>query len=141
LHANDGDFTHPIFLILTGFTSSLPQRLADLIQIRAEDVTRNDVINIVAHSQGTIITMLANMLVKQAGYGLTASFSITPLTRSKVGWLKIFNQVIIRHPMRGCTFKNFCALMATHYKGGEITKPIFWQWKRPARCVNRPTTR
>ncbi len=39
-----------------------------IIQIRQPLVTQNDVINIVAHSQGTIITMLANMLVKQAGY-------------------------------------------------------------------------
>jgi hypothetical protein len=39
-----------------------------IIQIRDEPVTENDVINVVAHSQGTIITMLANMLVKQAGY-------------------------------------------------------------------------
>lgn len=69
LHMNDGDYTHPIYenphRIYQFFAA---QRLADLIlQIRTEEATRHDVINIVAHSQGTIITMLANMLVKQAG--------------------------------------------------------------------------
>ncbi|TKU66670.1 alpha/beta hydrolase, partial [Citrobacter sp. wls715] len=43
-------------------------RLADLIlMIRNNKPTENDPINIIAHSQGTIITMLANMLVKAAG--------------------------------------------------------------------------
>jgi len=70
LHFNDGDFTHPIFenphRIYQFFAA---QRLADLIlQIRSDPVTEKDTINVVAHSQGTIITMLANMLVKQAGY-------------------------------------------------------------------------
>ena len=68
LYMNGGDFTHPIFpnphRIYQFFAA---QRLADLIRHRSEPVTENDVINIVAHSQGTIITMLANMLVKQAG--------------------------------------------------------------------------
>jgi hypothetical protein len=70
LHMNDGDYTHPIYenphRIYQFFAA---QRLADLIiQIRQQQETRDDVVNIVAHSQGTIITMLANILVKQAGY-------------------------------------------------------------------------
>ncbi|HDC4533159.1 TPA: DUF3274 domain-containing protein [Enterobacter asburiae] len=124
LHMNDGDYTHPIYenphRIYQFFAA---QRLADLIiQIRTEDETKKDVINIVAHSQGTIITMLANMLVVQAG--------LTPV-----------NCVILNHSpyslesrtaeniqpghhqtdkARQDTFKNFCRLMATHYKGGVL---------------------
>lgn len=68
-HMNGGDFTHPIYdnphRIYQFFAA---QRLADLIlMIRSESATKRDPINIVAHSQGTIITMLANMLVMQAG--------------------------------------------------------------------------
>ncbi|MDI6463773.1 hypothetical protein QL216_09050, partial [Cronobacter turicensis] len=70
LYMNGGNYTHPIFpnphRIYQFFAA---QRLADLIlTIRREPVTQDDVINVVAHSQGTIITMLASMLVKQAGY-------------------------------------------------------------------------
>ncbi|EOF5101235.1 DUF3274 domain-containing protein [Salmonella enterica] len=44
------------------------RRLADLIlKIRRDDSAKDDTINIVAHSQGTIITMLANMWVKAEG--------------------------------------------------------------------------
>ncbi len=124
LHANGGDFTHPIFdnphRIYQFFAA---QRLADLIiQIRQPLETRDDVINVVAHSQGTIITMLANMLVVQAG-------------------LKPVNCVILNHSpyslesrtaedllpghhqtdeARQKTFKNFCSLMAAQYKGGVL---------------------
>jgi hypothetical protein len=126
LHANDGDFTHPIFSnphrIYQFFAA---QRLADLIlQIRAEDVTRNDVINIVAHSQGTIITMLANMLVKQAGYEPVNCVILNHSPYSLES--RLAEDIQPGHHQtsdaRVQTFKNFCALMATHYKGGEITE-------------------
>ncbi|KXV01206.1 hypothetical protein CR51_21520 [Caballeronia megalochromosomata] len=43
------------------------QRLADLISaIRQHATAANDVINIIAHSQGTEITMLANFMVQEA---------------------------------------------------------------------------
>lgn len=43
------------------------QRLANLIaKIRGEKQTENDSINIVAHSQGTLVALLANFLVTQA---------------------------------------------------------------------------
>ena len=62
---NGGDYTHPIFpnphRIYPFFAA---QRLADLIlTIRRGHMTRANVINVVAPSQGTIITMLAYMLV------------------------------------------------------------------------------
>ncbi|WP_368525230.1 T6SS effector phospholipase Tle3 domain-containing protein [Enterobacter asburiae] len=126
LHANGGDFTHPIFpnphRIYQFFAA---QRLADLIiQIRKEPVTENDVINIVAHSQGTIITMLANMLVKQAGYD---PVNCTILTHSPYSLEErlLENAQSGHHQTsaaRQQTFSNFCALMATQYKGGEVTE-------------------
>lgn len=65
---NEGDYSHPIYdnchRIYQVFAA---QRLADLIiKIRREKATANDAINIVAHSQGTIVTMLANFMVRQA---------------------------------------------------------------------------
>ncbi|EOF5100580.1 DUF4150 domain-containing protein [Salmonella enterica] len=67
---NAGDWSHPIYSnphrIYQAYAA---RRLADLIiSIRKEKSSRNDTINIVAHSQGTIITMLANMWVKAEGY-------------------------------------------------------------------------
>ncbi|MCE0799402.1 DUF3274 domain-containing protein [Buttiauxella sp. S04-F03] len=125
LHMNGGDYTHPIFpnphRIYQFFAA---QRLADLIiQIRGEDVTKNDVINVVAHSQGTIITMLANMLVKQAGYD---PVNCTILNHSPYSLeARLSEDAQPGHHQtafaRQKTFKNFCALMATQYKGGELS--------------------
>ena len=122
LHFNDGDFTHPIFdnphRIYQFFAA---QRLADLIvQIRQPLVTRNDVINIVAHSQGTIITMLANMLVKQAGY---APVNCVILNHSPYSLESRVAENIQpgyqqTDAARQKTFKNFCRLMYTQWKGG-----------------------
>lgn len=66
---NSGDWSHPIYdnphRIYQAYAA---RRLADLIiAIRNNKVTAKDTINIVAHSQGTIITMLANMWVKDEG--------------------------------------------------------------------------
>ena len=65
---NGGDWTHPVYdnphRIYIAYAA---RRLADLIlKIRSDDPAGGDTINIVAHSQGTIITMLANMWVKAA---------------------------------------------------------------------------
>ncbi|QLK62226.1 DUF3274 domain-containing protein [Enterobacteriaceae bacterium Kacie_13] len=65
---NSGDWSHPIYdnphRIYQAFAA---RRLADLIlAIRTNPKTKTDTINIVAHSQGTIITMLANMWVQEA---------------------------------------------------------------------------
>lgn len=66
---NDGDWSHPIYAnphrIYQAFAA---RRLADLIlAIRQNESTKKDTINIVAHSQGTIVTMLANLWVKAEG--------------------------------------------------------------------------
>ncbi|MCR1300342.1 MULTISPECIES: DUF3274 domain-containing protein [unclassified Enterobacter] len=124
LHANNGDFTHPIYenphRIYQFFAA---QRLADLIlQIREPLVTRNDVINVVAHSQGTIITMLANMLVKQAGYD-PANCVILNHSPYSLESRVAENAQPGHHQTdkaRQDTFKNFCSLMATQYKGGVL---------------------
>ncbi|SQI33859.1 Protein of uncharacterised function (DUF3274) [Leminorella richardii] len=65
--ANGGDYSHPIYdnshRIYQVFAA---QRLADLIiAIRTRPETANDAINIIAHSQGTIVSMLANFIVKK----------------------------------------------------------------------------
>ncbi|URN98347.1 DUF3274 domain-containing protein [Leclercia adecarboxylata] len=122
LHFNGGDFTHPIYenphRIYQFFAA---QRLADLIiQIRVEDITKNDVINVVAHSQGTIITMLANMLVKQAGY---APVNCVILNHSPYSLESRVAENIQpgyqqTNAARQNTFKNFCSLMYTQWKGG-----------------------
>lgn len=67
---NEGDWSHPIYnnphRIYQAYAA---RRLADLIiAIRQNKKTETDTINIVAHSQGTIITMLANMWVKAEGF-------------------------------------------------------------------------
>ncbi|HED1427910.1 TPA: DUF3274 domain-containing protein [Klebsiella michiganensis] len=125
LYLNGGDYTHPIFLnphrIYQFFAA---QRLADLIiQIRDEPVTENDVINVVAHSQGTIITMLANMLVKQAGYSPANCVILNNSPYSLESRL-MENAQSGHHQTsaaRQQTFKNFCAVMAEQYKGGELS--------------------
>ncbi|ECW3532207.1 DUF4150 domain-containing protein [Salmonella enterica] len=66
---NDGDWSHPIYAnphrIYQAYAA---RRLADLIlAIRRNPPTEKDTINIVAHSQGTIVTMLANLWVKAEG--------------------------------------------------------------------------
>lgn len=125
LYMNGGDYTHPIFpnphRIYQFFAA---QRLADLIiQIRSEPVTAKDVINIVSHSQGTIITMLANMLVKQANF---VPVNCTILNHSPYSLEGRLNEDLQpgHHQTafaRQETFKNFCALMATQYKDGELS--------------------
>lgn len=125
LYLNGGDYTHPIFpnphRIYQFFAA---QRLADLIiQIRDESVTENDVINVVAHSQGTIITMLANMLVKQAGYSPANCVILNNSPYSLESRL-MENAQSGHHQTsaaRQQTFKNFCAVMAEQYKGGELS--------------------
>ena len=125
LYLNGGDYTHPIFpnphRIYQFFAA---QRLADLIiQIRDEPVTENDVINVVAHSQGTIITMLANMLVKQAGYS-PANCVILNNSPYSLERRLMENAQSGHHQTsaaRQQTFKNFCAVMAEQYKGGELS--------------------
>ncbi|HDS6853856.1 MULTISPECIES: DUF3274 domain-containing protein [unclassified Enterobacter] len=125
LYMNGGDYTHPIFpnphRIYQFFAA---QRLADLIiQIRSEPVTAKDVINIVSHSQGTIITMLANMLVKQANFVPVNCTILNHSPYSLEGRLSEDLQPGHHQTAfaRQETFKNFCALMATQYKDGELS--------------------
>ncbi|UYM55928.1 DUF3274 domain-containing protein [Leclercia adecarboxylata] len=122
LHLNDGDYTHPVYenphRIYQFFAA---QRLADLIiQIRSDPVTEKDVINVVAHSQGTIITMLANMLVKQAGYDPVNCVILnhSPYSLESRVFENIQPGYQQTNAARQNTFKNFCRLMYTQWKGG-----------------------
>ena len=119
---NDGDFTHPIYgnphRIYQFFAA---QRLADLIlQIRRNPKTEHDTINIVAHSQGTILTMLANMLLKQQNPQYTPS-DCTILCHSPYSLEDRFmeNRLPGRQQTskaRQETLRNFCRLMASNPK-------------------------
>ncbi|QIR22512.1 DUF3274 domain-containing protein [Enterobacter sp. SES19] len=142
LHMNGGDYTHPIFQnphrIYQFFAA---QRLADLIlQIREPLVTRNDVINVVAHSQGTIITMLANMLVKQAGYEPVNCVILNHSPYSLEGRLSEDAQPGHHQTAfaRQETFKHFCALMATQFKGGELSEADMLAME--ASCASRKSS-
>ncbi|MER0126984.1 T6SS effector phospholipase Tle3 domain-containing protein [Franconibacter daqui] len=125
LYMNGGDYTHPIYRnphrIYQFFAA---QRLAELIlRIRREPRTEKDVINIVAHSQGTLITMLANMLVKQAGFD-PANCCILNHSPYALEDTLMENIQDGHHQTRRArqeTFSNFCRLMATQYSGGEHT--------------------
>ncbi len=125
LYMNGGDYTHPIFpnphRIYQFFAA---QRLADLIiQIRNEPETKHDAINIVAHSQGTIITMLANMLVKEAGHDPANCVILNHSPYSLES--RLSEDIQFGHHQTGearqKTFRNFCNLMAQSYQGGEVT--------------------
>lgn len=138
---NGGDFTHPmydnphrIYMIHAA------QRLADLIiQIRVKPKTKDDTINIVAHSQGTLITILANLLVSDAGlrpvdcvilchspYGLalTAAESVT-------GGSHQTDQARIE------TLANFSAKMWSMRQPTPVERMLGWgsakqaSWERP----------
>lgn len=119
---NGGDFTHPIYgnphRIYQFFAA---QRLADLIlEIRRNPKTAHDTINIVAHSQGTIITMLANMLVKQQAPDYSIAdctiFSHSPYAlEPRVMENMLPGKQQTAHG-RQETLYNFCRLMATNPK-------------------------
>jgi hypothetical protein len=68
--------------------------------------------------------MLANMLVKQAGYEPVNCVILNHSPYSLES--RLAEDIQPGHHQtsdaRVQTFKNFCALMATHYKGGEITE-------------------
>ncbi|AUU85565.1 T6SS effector phospholipase Tle3 domain-containing protein [Leclercia sp. LSNIH1] len=127
LHLNGGDFTHPVYenphRIYQFFAA---QRLADLIlTIRREPITEDDVINVVAHSQGTIITMLANMLVKQEGLDPVNCVILnhSPYSLESRAFENIQPGYQQTNAARQNTFKNFCRLMYTQWKGGgKITE-------------------
>lgn len=119
---NGGDFTHPIYgnphRIYQFFAA---QRLADLIlEIRKNPNTAYDTVNVVAHSQGTIITMLANMLLKQRAKDYPVAdcailchspYSLEPRVMENM----LPGNQQTAHGRRE-TLRNFCRLMATNPK-------------------------
>ncbi|SFT46113.1 Protein of unknown function [Kosakonia arachidis] len=116
--ANGGDFTHPVYSNphrIYQFYAA--QRLANLIlTIRSNPATRTDTINIVAHSQGTIITMLANMLVKQERESPVDCVILNHSPYSLENrWLESSQPGHHQtDAARQQTFENFCRLMATN---------------------------
>lgn len=131
---NSGDWSHPIYdnphRIYQAFAA---RRLADLIlTIRTNPKTKKDTINIVAHSQGTIITMLANMWVEDAGEKPADCVILnhSPYStdfRVIESWSPGNQQTTAG---REKTLTNFCKLMATNpkyspngqYSGDDLQK-------------------
>lgn len=122
---NKKDWSHPIYQnphrIYQAYAA---RRLADLIiAIRQNESTKNDTINIVAHSQGTLITVLANMWVKAEG---AAPADCTVLNHSPYSLeSRIMEDTLPGNQQssagRQKTLANFCRLMATnpHYQAGN----------------------
>ena len=115
---NNHDWSHPIYQnphrIYQAYAA---RRLADLIlDIRRNPETEKDTINIVAHSQGTIITMLANMWVVAEGQQPAdcAILNHSPYALEN-RWLENAmpgSQQTSR--ARRQTFAHFCQLMASN---------------------------
>lgn len=138
----DGDWSHPIYQnphrIYQAYAA---RRLADLIiDIRRNPESRYDTINIVAHSQGTIITMLANMWVNAEGF---SPADCVVLNHSPYAlenrWLENAlpgNQQTSNGRLN--TLAHFCKLMAKnpHYKMGNIPHtPDYKQKLKDSGCL------
>lgn len=126
---NDGDLSHAIYRNPHRiYMVHAAHRLANLIkEIRDDPTAKNDSINIVAHSQGTLITLLANFLVTQAGkrpadcvvlnhspYSLEVPF----LERRQSLGPQQTTDARVR------TFANFCQLMDKHRQTGPSLQQI-----------------
>jgi hypothetical protein len=123
---SDEDWSHPIYQnphrIYQAYAA---RRLADLIlDIRRNPDTRYDTINVVAHSQGTIITMLANMWVDAEGFDPADCVILNHSPYSMENrWME---NMLPGHQQsdaaRQKTFAHFCQLMAknSHYQMGNV---------------------
>lgn len=137
------DWSHPIYQnphrIYQAYAA---RRLADLIiDIRQNPDTENDTINIVAHSQGTIITMLANMWVNAKGLAPAdcVIFNHSPYALEN-RWLENFlpgNQQTTNGRLH--TLTHFCALMAKNplYSARNIPHtPDYRQKLKESGCLS-----
>lgn len=129
---NKGDWSHGIYenphRIYQAYAA---RRLADLIlAIRRNKPTEADTINIVAHSQGTIITLLANMWVKAEG---NEPADCVILSHSPYS----LEDRLLENAMPGNqqtsagrqkTLANFCKLMAnnTRYSASTFSHDAAW---------------
>lgn len=143
---NEGDWSHPVYLnphrIYQAYAA---RRLADLIiTIRQNEQTRNDTINVIGHSQGTIITMLANMWVKAEGFEPAdcvilnhSPYSVSSRIGAVIEKFSPGNQQTVR--AREQTLINFCRLMATNatYNGGLPHDTAWIQQLDDSMCLHR----
>ncbi|MET3449614.1 DUF3274 domain-containing protein [Ralstonia sp. 1138] len=146
--ANGGDYTHAIYQNPHRiYMIHAAQRLAALIaSIRTNPKTRDDAINIVAHSQGTLISMLANlmlqsmvdtprpvdcMILNHSPYGLDSTIS-EDLTHG----LHQTNEARVQ------TLINVCARMREKSKPASDQRIVEWcsatkdAWQDPKRNRN-----
>ncbi|KEY56975.1 DUF3274 domain-containing protein [Serratia sp. DD3] len=140
---NGGDWSHPIYnnphRIYQAYAA---RRLADLIiAIRRNEPSKRDTINIVAHSQGTIITLLANMWVKAEGLEpadcVILNHSPYSLESRKLENVQPGNQQTSQ--ARQKTLANFCKLMATNalYNGGKAHDAAYIKKLDDTTCLHR----
>jgi hypothetical protein len=116
---NRGDYSHSIFENPHRiYMVNAAQRLADLIaNIRGNPATANDSINIVAHSQGTLVAMVANFMVKnmkpQVRPADCVIFNHSPYSMIEpyIEGLQAKSSSQQTQSARVTTFANFCKLM------------------------------
>jgi hypothetical protein len=118
LLGNQGDYSHSIFENPHRiYMVNAAQRLADLIvKIRRNPATADDSINIVAHSQGTLVAMLANFIVKNIEQERPADcviFNHSPYSMIEpyIEGLQARSSSQQTQSARVATFANFCKLM------------------------------
>lgn len=119
-HLGD-DLSHPVYANPHRiYLVNAAQRLANLIlEIRANPPTRDDSINIVAHSQGTLVSILANFLAVHADPDLrpadclVLNHSPYSLETATLEAMQSFGPQQSEHARRE-TLANFCHLIDAH---------------------------
>ena len=130
---------HRIYYVLAA------QRLANLIlSIRANKASRDDTINVVAHSQGTLVTMLANFLIAADDSGLRPAdcliFNHSPysLETPLMERLQKYGPQQSRRARRD-TLANLCRLIDRHSQPGPDVATLVSNGVAHADAMAQPT--
>ncbi|HJV25933.1 MAG TPA: DUF3274 domain-containing protein [Aromatoleum sp.] len=143
-HVGD-DLSHPVYDNPHRiYFVNAAQRLANLIiKIRANEKTENDSINLVAHSQGTLVSILANFLVAQATPAcrpadcLILNHSPYSLEAPRLESMQSFGpQQSTR--ARTETLANFCKLIAKQRMAGPTTAELAAKGYASREAVGKP---
>jgi hypothetical protein len=129
---NSGDYTHSIYKNPHRiYMVEAAQRLANLIiMIRRNKKSANDSVNIVAHSQGTLITMLANFIVKNSSSEYRPAdciiFNNSPYSLIETfveGW-QAGSKVQQSESARVTTMANFCQMINSAKVAGPTVEKM-----------------
>ncbi|MCB1950693.1 MAG: DUF3274 domain-containing protein [Zoogloeaceae bacterium] len=133
------DAPHRIYMV------NAAQRLANLIlMIRADERTEKDSINIVAHSQGTLVAMLANFLVaqnkpaKRPADCLILNHSPYSLETPTLEAMQSYGPQQSRRARTG-TLVNICQLIDAHRKPGPTPEALACSGVAAQRIVGTAT--